>query len=149
MEPFVVASTRVVDKCGRSAYGDFISVPFTASHLLAMDKVLSLREFLAAIVLAGERGARLVGLGAYTSVVTMGGRQLLPYTDVALTTGNSHTVVSGVDAAVSSAKVVGLEMATATGAVVGAGGAIGKAVAILLSEQVQNLILSGNPARPE
>ena len=68
---------------------------------------------------------------------------------MALTTGNSYTVVSGVEAATSAAKEVGLEMATATGAVVGAGGAIGKALAILLSEQVQNLILIGNPARPE
>jgi len=149
VEPFVVASTRVVDNCGRSAYGDFICVPKTAAQLLAMDKEQSRREILAAIDLAVERGARLVGLGAYTSVVTMGGRQLLPYTDVALTTGNSYTVVSGVEAAVSAAKEVGLEMATATGAVVGAGGAIGKALAILLSEQVQNLILIGNPARPE
>lgn len=149
VEPFVVASTRVVDNGGRSAYGDFICVPKTAAQLLAMDKEQSRREILAAIDLAVERGARLVGLGAYTSVVTMGGRQLLPYTDVALTTGNSYTVVSGVEAAVSAAKEVGLEMATATGAVVGAGGAIGKALAILLSEQVQNLILIGNPARPE
>ncbi|MDD3781414.1 MAG: aminotransferase class III-fold pyridoxal phosphate-dependent enzyme [Limnochordia bacterium] len=149
VEPFVVASTRVVDNCGRSAYGDFICVPKTAAQLLAMDKEQSRREILAAIDLAVERGARHVGLGAYTSVVTMGGRQLLPYTDVALTTGNSYTVVSGVEAAVSAAKEVGLEMATATGAVVGAGGAIGKALAILLSEQVQNLILIGNPARPE
>lgn len=149
VEPFVVASTRVVDNCGRSAYGDFICVPKTAAQLLAMDKEQSRREILAAIDLAVERGARLVGLGAYTSVVTMGGRQLLPYTDVALTTGNSYTVVSGVEAAVSAAKEVGLEMGTATGAVVGAGGAIGKALAILLSEQVQNLILIGNPARPE
>lgn len=149
VEPFVVASTRVADNCGRSAYGDFICVPKTAAQLLAMDKEQSRREILAAIDLAVERGARLVGLGAYTSVVTMGGRQLLPYTDVALTTGNSYTVVSGVEAAVSAAKEVGLEMATATGAVVGAGGAIGKALAILLSEQVQNLILIGNPARPE
>ena len=149
VEPFVVASTRVVDNCGRSAYGDFICVPKTAAQLLAMDKEQPRREILAAIDLAVERGARLVGLGAYTSVVTMGGRQLLPYTDVALTTGNSYTVVSGVEAAVSAAKEVGLEMATATGAVVGAGGAIGKALAILLSEQVQNLILIGNPARPE
>jgi len=54
---------------------------------------------MAAIDLAVERGAKIVGLGAYTSVVTMGGRQLLPYTPVALTTGNSYTVVSGVEAA--------------------------------------------------
>src|SRR5690606_23461605 len=44
VEPFVVASTRVVDNCGRSAYGDFICVPKTAAQLLAMDKEQSRRE---------------------------------------------------------------------------------------------------------
>ena len=58
--------------CGRSAYGDFICVPKTAAQLLAMDQEQSQTGDLAAIDLAVERGARIVGLGAYTSVVTMG-----------------------------------------------------------------------------
>jgi acetylornithine/succinyldiaminopimelate/putrescine aminotransferase/predicted amino acid dehydrogenase len=149
VEPFVVSSTRIVDRYGRTAYGDFICVPKTAAQLLAMDKKQAIEEIMAAIDLAVERGAKIVGLGAYTSVVTMGGRQLLPYTPVALTTGNSYTVVSGVEAATTAAQQVGLDLNKVTGAVVGAGGAIGKALALLLAEQVQRLILIGNPARPE
>jgi acetylornithine/succinyldiaminopimelate/putrescine aminotransferase/predicted amino acid dehydrogenase len=149
VEPFVVSTTRIVDKRGRSAYGDFICVPKTAAQLLAMDREQARAEILAAIDLAVERGAKIVGLGAYTSVVTMGGRQLLPYVDVALTTGNSYTVVSGVEALVTAAERIGVNLNTVTGAVVGAGGAIGKASSILLSEQVHSLILVGNPARPE
>lgn len=149
VEPFVVSSTRIVDQKGRGAYGDFICVPRTADQLMAMDKEQAIAEVSAAIRLAAERGAEIVGLGAYTSVVTMGGRQLLPHTPVALTTGNSYTVVSGVEALVTAAERSGLDLAQVTGAVVGAGGAIGKATALLLAEQVQRLILIGNPARPE
>lgn len=149
VEPFVVSSSRIVDQNGQSAFGDFICVPKTADELLAMDKKQALEEILAAVRLAVERGAKIVGLGAYTSVVTMGGRQLLPYTDVALTTGNSYTVVSGVEALLTAAERTGMELAHVTGAVVGAGGAIGKATALLLSEQVQHLVLVGNPNRPE
>ncbi|NMB00496.1 MAG: aminotransferase class III-fold pyridoxal phosphate-dependent enzyme [Firmicutes bacterium] len=149
VEPFVVSSSRIVDQTGQGAFGDFICVPKTAEQLLAMDKKQAIEEISAAVKLAAERGAKIVGLGAYTSVVTMGGRQLLPYTDVALTTGNSYTVVSGVEALVTAAHRTGMDLNQVTGAVVGAGGAIGKAAALLLSEQVQRLILVGNPKSPE
>lgn len=148
VEPFVVSSSRIVDHLGQSAYGDFICVPKTAQQLLA-DPEGALQEIASAVQLAAERGAKIVGLGAYTSVVTMGGRQLLPHTKVALTTGNSYTVVSGVEALLEAAKRLEIDVHCATGVVVGAGGAIGKALALLLSEQVQKLILVGNPARPK
>ena len=148
VEPFVVSSTRITDQGGQSAFGDFICVPKTADQLLA-DPKRALEEISTAVQLGVERGAKIVGLGAYTSVVTMGGRQLLPYTDVALTTGNSYTVVSGVEAVVAAAERLEIDLANATGLVVGAGGAIGKALALLLSEEVSRLILVGNPARPE
>lgn len=149
VEPFVVGSSRIVDKTGQSAYGDFICVPKTADQLLSMDPEEAVREISSAVHLATERGAKIVGLGAYTSVVTMGGRQLLPHTEVALTTGNSYTVVSGVEAMLAAAMRLGIDLNAVTGAVVGAGGAIGKASALLLAERVQHLILVGNPLRAE
>lgn len=149
VEPFVVSSSRIVDQNGQTAYGDFICVPKTADQLLAMDKDDVIREISSAVELAVERGAKIVGLGAYTSVVTMGGRQLISETDVALTTGNSYTVVSGVEALLAAAERLGMDLNLVTGAVVGAGGAIGKALALLVAEQVQSLILVGNPERPE
>ncbi|HBG01118.1 MAG TPA: aminotransferase III [Firmicutes bacterium] len=148
VEPFVVSSSRIVDVQGQSAYGDFICVPKTAQQLLA-DPEEALTEIASAVQLATDRGARIVGLGAYTSVVTMGGRRLLPHTDVALTTGNSYTVISGVEALLTAARRLGVVLNQATAVVLGAGGAIGKASALLLSEQVQRLILVGNPSRPQ
>ena len=148
VEPFVISSARIVDKRGRSAFGDFICVPKTADQLLA-DPKQALEEISSAVELAARRGAKIVGLGAYTSVVTMGGRQLLPHTNVALTTGNSYTVVSGAEAVLTAAGRLGIDLNRATGVVIGAGGAIGKAVALLLSEEVHRLILVGNPSRPQ
>ena len=149
VEPFVVSGTRIVDAQGQSAYGEFICVPKTADELLALDADEAVLEISRAVNLAAERGAKIVGLGAYTSVVTMGGRRVLPHSKVALTTGNSYTVVSGVEAILTAAEKIGMELSQVTGAVVGAGGAIGKALALLLAEQVERLILIGNPNRPE
>jgi len=149
VEPFVVSGSRIIDNNGQSAYGEFICVPKTADQLRELSKAEAIEEIAAAIRLAEDRGAKIVGLGAYTSVVTMGGRSLLPHTNVALTTGNSYTVVTGVEAILDAAQRIGMDLNTVTAAVVGAGGAVGKALALLLSEQVQKLILIGNPARQE
>lgn len=146
VKPFVISGARIVAQTGQSAYGDFICVPRTADQLLA-NPSQALEEISSAVQMAVDRGAKIVGLGAYTSVVTMGGRQLLPHTDVALTTGNSYTVVSGVQAVVAASERLGIDLDSATGVVVGAGGAIGKALALLLSEQIHRLILVGNPLR--
>ncbi len=148
VEPFIISSAKIVDQKGQSAHGDFICVPKTADQLMA-DPAQALKEISTAIQMATERGAKIVGLGAYTSVVTAGGRQLLPHTNVALTTGNSYTVVSGVGAVLAAAQRLAVDLETATCVVVGAGGAIGKALALLLAEQVHRLILVGNPQRPE
>lgn len=149
LEPYVISSARITSVTGKSAYGDFIVVPYTAAELQQMPRETAEAKILAAVELAVERGAKIVGLGAYTSVVTGGGRSLLGKVSVPLTTGNSFTVLSGVDALTIGGSKLGIELNHATAAIVGAGGAIGKASAVLLAEQVAHLILIGNPARPE
>jgi len=101
-----------------------------------------------AIKLAVDRGARIVGLGAYTSVVTRGGT-LLKGKYVPLTTGNSYTVVAGVDAIKFASEKSGIPLSEATASIVGATGAIGKALAILLGKDLHRIILVGNPAHPK
>ncbi|MDC0707919.1 aminotransferase class III-fold pyridoxal phosphate-dependent enzyme [Stigmatella sp. ncwal1] len=146
--PFVAGSTRVEAHSGKTAYGEFIAVPRTAEEFLRMPTRQAVAEIRAGVELARERGARIVGLGAFTSVVTRGGL-LLRDTGVALTTGNSYTVVAAVDAVSQAMRGLGTKPAEATAAVVGATGSIGRATAILLAENVGRLLLIGNPAQPE
>jgi len=72
VEPFVISETRITAKDGRSAYGEFICVPKTAEQLLELGREEAITEIMKAVELGAQRGAKLVGLGAYTSVVTMG-----------------------------------------------------------------------------
>lgn len=149
LEPYVISSARITSQTGQSAFGDFIVVPYTADELQQMPRVEAEAKILEAVELAVHRGAKIVGLGAYTSVVTGGGRSLVGKAPVAITTGNSYTVLSGIDALTIGGTKLGLALDRSTAAIVGAGGAIGKASAMLLAEQVARLILIGNPARPE
>lgn len=148
MEPFVIATTRIKSPTGASAYGEFIVVPHTAKQLSTMRREQAVEHVKRAVLLAKDNGAQIVGLGAYTSVVTRGGWDVRNL-GVAVTTGNSYTVVSAVEAAIAALDRLGRSLDKVTTAVVGATGAIGRAVSLLLAEQVPQLILIGNPQRPK
>lgn len=148
MEPFVVGRTRIVSRTGQTAYGEFICVSRTSAELTHLPKDQVLAELSAAVNLAKERGAKIVGLGAYTSVVSKGGRDLRNL-GVALTTGNSYTVAAAVEAMLEAARILDVPVGTTTAAVVGATGSIGRATAHLLAEEVNALYLIGNPLNQE
>jgi len=148
LDPFVAGAARVVARDGRTAFGEFIVIPRTADQLMEMPHQEALDLVQKGIDIARERGAQIVGLGAYTSVVTRAGLHLRN-PGVAITTGNSYTVVSAVDAIYKAVTELGTRLEEATIAVVGASGSIGRATAILLSERVHRLMLIGNPARPD
>lgn len=147
VEPFVVSSVRITSKSGKKAYGEFISVPRTTEELLSMPKEKAVAEIKKAAELGIKRGAKIIGLGAYTSVVTRAGQLLLDL-DAAITTGNSYTVVSAVEAVNWAVDKLFLCPSQITAAVVGAAGAIGKATSILITEKASRLILVGSPKWP-
>jgi predicted amino acid dehydrogenase len=63
-----------------------------------------------------------------------------------LTSGNSYTVAAARRAVRDACAARGLDLNRATVAVIGAAGMIGRALAILLAEEVGRLVLIGNPA---
>lgn len=71
-------------------------MPATAEQLQTMPPAQAVAKIRSAVELARDRGAKIVGLGAYTSVATRGGL-LLKNTEVALTTGNSYTAIASID----------------------------------------------------
>jgi acetylornithine/succinyldiaminopimelate/putrescine aminotransferase/predicted amino acid dehydrogenase len=147
VEPFVVSGVRVKSKTGKTAYGEFITVPRTADEMLNLPQEQVLAEIKAAVELGKQRGAKIIGLGAYTSVAARAGRLLLDE-GVAITTGNSYTVVAAVEAVNRAAAKLCLSPDHTTAAVVGATGSIGRSTSILLSENVSQLILIGSPKWP-
>jgi acetylornithine/succinyldiaminopimelate/putrescine aminotransferase/predicted amino acid dehydrogenase len=144
VEPFLVGQTVITSQTGKEAYGEFICVSRTSEELMEMPREQVLKELGAAVNLAKKRGAKIVGLGAYTSVVTKGGRDLRNL-GVPLTTGNSYTVAAAVEATLEAARQLNIPIAHASAAVVGATGSIGRATTLLLAREVNSLILIGNP----
>ncbi len=148
VEPFVVSEAIITSKCGNRAYGEFIVVPRTADELVKMPREEAIEQLKKALNLAKKRGAKIVGLGAYTSVVSGGGLYLKDEA-IPLTTGNSYTVVSAVDAVMEALIRLGEKPQHSIAAIVGATGSIGFGASILLSEKVSKMILIGNPNNKE
>ena len=144
IEPFVAGKTIITSAAGKRAYGEFIALPRTTDEFVQMPRSQALVELKAAVALARERGARIVGLGAFTAVASMGGLYL-KNEKIPITTGNSYTVVSAVDAVNTATEKLHIDRSQTTAAIVGAAGSIGRGISLLLSETVPRLILIGNP----
>lgn len=146
MEPFHIGSTTVHATGGSSAFGDFICVPLLPADLLDMPPGEAADLVGRAVDIGRDRGAKIVGLGGYTSVVTQGGARVTNR-GVAITTGNSFTVVAAIEALDLALGRLGMDLHESEVAIVGAAGAIGGAVASALHEQAGGLVLVGRPGQ--
>jgi predicted amino acid dehydrogenase len=141
MEPkYVSHVTGVRSKTGAELEGWFVGCPLTARQMLALDEGYVLDKITATAKLAQELGAGIVGLGAFTSVVGDAGLTVKAGVDIAVTSGNSYTVATAVEGLFKAGALMNAP-ADSVGAVVGAGGSIGKVCARLMARRLPKLIL--------
>jgi predicted amino acid dehydrogenase len=145
ISPKVVSSITGVrsNSTGTEAEGWFIACPLTPQQLLTLPTETVYRKLVECGKIAEDLGAKILGLGALTSVVGDGGITVAERLSIAVTTGNSYTVAT----AVEGAKRGGLLMDTPTEeahiAIVGASGSIGHTCALLLAKEAQRVTLIG------
>ncbi len=131
------------DATGEELTGWFIACPYTPARMLSLPERVVYRKLVQTGRKAESLGAKLVGLGAFTSVVGDAGLTVSEQLNVPVTTGDSYTVALAVRAIVSAAEKMDISLASATVAVVGAAGSIGSICAEMLASQVNRLILIG------
>ena len=143
-DPLVAARiTGIRSQTGAEAEGWFVACPLTPRQFLTLpvDSVYAKLEKCGKI--AEDLGAKIIGLGAFTSVVGDGGITLAKRLNIAVTTGNSYTVATAVEGAVKAADLMGIKLADACVAVVGATGSIGATCAEILARDVREVGLIG------
>ncbi len=131
---------------GREVKGWFIACPFTPQRMLQLPVNMVYDKIVACGHKAEKLGARIMGLGAYTSVVGDAGQTIANRLDLPVTTGDSYTIMIAVEAVRKAAEVMGIPLHEATAAVVGATGSIGNVCAQMLANDVAELILVGKRA---
>ena len=91
---------------------------------------------------AAQRGARIVGLGAFTKVVGDAGVTVAKRAPIPVTTGNSLTIAATLETAKLTAKRMGWpDLARGKAMIVGATGAIGSVCSRLLAAAVRDVVL--------
>ncbi|MEK6221856.1 MAG: 3-hydroxyacyl-CoA dehydrogenase NAD-binding domain-containing protein, partial [Chloroflexota bacterium] len=128
---------------GKQVKGWFIACPFTPKRMMSLPKKTVYNKIIQAGKLAEKLGAKILGLGAYTSVVGDAGITISKYLNIPVTTGDSYTVAIAVEAIEKAAIKMDISLENAKVAVVGATGAIGKVCAELLAEKAAEVTLIG------
>lgn len=128
---------------GHDAQGWFVACPLSARMMMTLPPSVVYRKIIQTGRYAERLGARLLGLGAFTSVVGDGGKTIAEALSIPVTTGNSYTVAVCIDAVRVAANRLRMNLPDTTVAVVGASGAIGNVCARLLAPEVKELILVG------
>jgi fatty aldehyde-generating acyl-ACP reductase len=132
---------------GKEIEGWFVACPLTPARMLQLPVPVVYRKIIQTGQLAQRLGARLLGLGAFTSVIGDAGITIAKSLDIPVTTGDSYTVANAIAALREAARRMEIDLGQATAAVVGATGAIGRVCAQLLANDVARMILIGR--RPE
>ena len=131
---------------GKEIEGWFVACPYTPQRMVTLPEAEVYRKIIQTGQLAERLGAKLLGLGAFTSVVGDAGVTISQGLSIPVTTGDSYTVAVAVGTAKEAAQRMGIDLKNATAAVVGATGAIGSVCAQLLAKDVPQMILIGRSA---
>jgi fatty aldehyde-generating acyl-ACP reductase len=124
-------------------HGWFVACPYTPPVMLSLPVERVYNKLVDCGNRLAKHGAKIVGLGAYCSVVGDAGVTIAERLDVPVTTGDSYTVYIAVEAIREAGRVMEIPLAEAKVAVVGATGSIGSTCAEMLSINAAELILVG------
>lgn len=113
--------------------------PAEMLRLSPRDKQTLLRSYVAA---ARAKGANVLGLGAFTSVISRAGTAV-SQCGIPVTTGNAYTALSSTDSLRQLCWVRGLEVSRLRLGVVGAGGSVGRLVILDLAPECGAAVLIG------
>jgi len=141
LPPFKVSEINGVKSSYNSAEGWFISCPLTARQMLELPEEYVIQKIIQTGKLAEKLGAKVLGLGAFTSVVGDAGISVAKELNIPVTTGNSYTVATAIQGTRKAANMMGHDLSKSRVVVLGATGSIGKVCARLLAKEVKKLTL--------
>jgi predicted amino acid dehydrogenase len=136
---------------GKPVHGLIYALGATPRQMLTRPPEFTYTRLNAAVQDAADRGAKIVGLGAFTKVVGDAGVTVAGRAPIPVTTGNSLTIAATLETAKLTALRMGWpNLARGKAMVVGATGAIGSVCSRLLAAAVKDVVLvSIEPPRLE
>ncbi len=122
--------------------GHLISLGATPRQMMKHSERFTYRRLNKAARMAERRGARIMGLGAFTSVVGDAGITVAHEADIAITSGNSLTVAMTLEAAKQAVIQMGAtDLTRGKAMIIGATGSIGSVCSRLLAQAIKDVVL--------
>ena len=140
-KPFKVSHITGIKSPYAEAEGWFIGCPLTAKQMVELPEEFVMDRIIESGKVAQELGAKIVGLGAFTSIVGDAGITVAKNLDIAVTSGNSYTVATAIQGTKQAARMMGKDLKECRAVVVGATGSIGAASVRLLAKEVKHITL--------
>jgi len=137
-----VAHITGVSSPYETAQGWFIACPLTTRLMTGLPRDYVLKKIIQGGRVAEKLGAKILGLGAFTKVVGDAGITVSRSLNIPVTTGNSYTVATAVEAVREAARVMGHDLKQSSVVILGATGSIGRVCALILAREVRNLTLA-------
>ena len=123
------------------AEGWFVGCPLTSRQILSLPTAYVLKKIIQTGKLAQDLVAKIVGLGAMTSVVGDAGITVARNLDIAVTTGNSYTIATAIEGTLIAARLIGIDVSKAEVAIIGATGSIGAVCTRLMAREAKYITL--------
>ena len=146
MSPKVASHvTGVRSLTGAQAEGWLIQLPLSPRQFLELPTELVYDKIAQAGRVGAEQGAKIVGLGAFTSVVGDAGITVAEKLRgvINVTSGNSYTVYTAVEGLLRAAELMDIDVAQSRCAIIGASGSTGAVCAKMMAELVEDVVLVG------
>lgn len=144
-EPGIVFHLKcMVSKEGGHVEGWLITSSLTPREMMRLTKLEKIALIDNYVNIARDLGVDIVGLGAFTSIITRAGTRI-DCEGIHVTTGNSLTAMSSSESLCILAVKNGLNLNAIACGVIGAAGSVGRIAAMNLALKMGKLILFGNP----
>ena len=140
-KPFKVSHITGVKSPYAEAEGWFVGCPLTARQMVQLPEEFVIDRIVETGKIAEKLGAKILGLGAFTSIVGDAGITIADRLNIAVTSGNSYTVATALEGTREATRLMGKDLRDAEVAIVGASGSIGAACARILSREVRHINL--------
>ena len=127
---------------GQQIEGYLISLAATPKQMMSHGERFTYDRLHKAVEMAERRGARIMGLGAFTSVVGDAGITVAHESDIAITSGNSLTVAATLEAAKQAVMKMGApDLTKGKVMIIGATGSIGSVCSRLIAQAIFDVVL--------
>jgi predicted amino acid dehydrogenase len=145
-KPRVVSHiTGVKSLTGVEAEGWLVGCPLSPRQILELDEEFVFDTIAECGRVAAQQGAKVAGLGAFTSVRGDKGLTIHRKLEgvINVTSGNCYTTYTAIEGLFQAAEMMNIDVANARAAVVGATGSIGQVCAQIVAQKVPQVSLIG------